>query len=59
MFREVYRWNVIDAVKDNKEVYAIRRMNNSAEVVSARVVTLKEYADEKNMYYVEWVEQNE
>lgn len=59
MFKEVYRWNVVDAVKNKKEVYAICRIGEEVSVEDAKDISLNKYADEKNVFYVEWVEEDE
>lgn len=59
MFREVYRWNVIDAIKDKKEVYAIYHNGEEVEVMLAKFVSLENYTEEDKIFFIEWIEGEE
>ena len=59
MFKEVYRWNVIDAIKNKKEVYAVYQNGEEVEVMLAKFVSLENYTEEDKIFFIEWVEGEE
>ena len=59
MFREVYRWNVLDEIRNKKEVYAIYRNGEEVDTMLAKLVSLENYTEEDKIFFIEWVEGEE
>ena len=59
MFREVYRWDILDKIKDKKEVYAVYHNGEEVEVILAKFVSLENYTEEDKIFFIEWVEGEE